>query len=47
MNDWVRYRRTGKNLAENNSCKKKEKSADDTGNNLAEKERNFDSIGGQ
>ena len=35
MNDWVGDKRTGKNLAKNDSCKEGS-SADDTGNNLEE-----------
>ena len=34
-----------RNSAENNSCKEEERSADDSGNNLGEEVRYFDSIG--
>ena len=41
----VRDRKTGRNLVENDSYKEEERRSDDTGSNLGEEVRYFDSIG--
>ena len=41
MNDGVRDRRTGRNLAKNDTYKEEERSANDTGSNLGEEVRDI------